>query len=199
MFLVIISSLILLSANLVVSHSTLENGLETVLSNQLSSQCYKAAFGILNEKNKNFKDLFAELINGDHNLEKLLNDRLSEDCRNEVGKILIKESDMFANLKQRYFRSKRSFDLFNQVPQSVIGNEWNQFEAIIADQLPKECLKNLEDIIQKNSKNFQNIFIDRKRSARSVEVKEIIDNLFGLPKQFCNLFSNGLYFIDLIF
>lgn len=183
----LIFSLILLSAaNSVVSNSALfQDGIEQVISRQLSEECYEDIVGILEESNKNFKDLFVEINTERHTLDDAVARNLPVNCLNELSEIFIQHRNMINNLFARYGRS-----VDDDVPHQIVV-EWNKLQTIIAEELPKDCLKNLQDIIHKNNKYFKHLFIGTPRSARSVELQEMMENLFSIPKHLCNLFSNG--------
>lgn len=185
---VIIFSLILLSANLVVSKSLFEDGLE----NLISRPCYDEVLAIFKEKKIDFKDLFAG-INEGNNLDAEIARGLPDYCFQEIKDLLTMEKKILDNV---FIRNGRSVDLLDKVPHPIV-DEWKKLQSIIAEELPEQCLENLEDILNKNKKYFKHLFIGMPRSTRSAEFQEMIDSLFGIPKHFCNFFSNG-WFISLV-
>lgn len=192
---VIIFSLILLSANSVVSHSTLfEDGMKNVVSDQMSEGCYKDVLNILKQNSKNFKDLFDELnspTNEGNTLYAALTRNLPPNCIEEIDTFLYKEKKFFENVFKKIERSERSADLLDEVPHPIVV-EWKNLQAIIGKLLDKKCLQKLEDILAKNKNDFEHLYIGTQRSARSAdEMQEMMKNIVSIPKQFCHIFSNG--------
>lgn len=191
---VIIFSLILLSANSVVSHSALfEDGMKNVVSDQMSEGCYKDVLNILKQNSKTFKDLFDELnspTNEGNTLYAALTRNLPPKCIEEIDTFLCKEKKFFENVFNKIERKERSADLLDEVPHPIVV-EWKNLQAIVK-LLDKKCFQKLEDILAKNKKDFEHLYIGTQRSVRSAdEMQEMMKNIVSIPKQFCHIFSNG--------
>lgn len=150
MWLVLLSSLVLLSAQVVVSMPFSEKAptLEKFMADKLSIECYEDLEELLENNNK-FNDFATnfKLSKGWAYIDQVIGDRLSDFCKKEMEVAYNSEKKVIDTILGRFSRSadnQADIDA-SHVPHPIVV-EWENLKDIIHRTLPEGCREQLEDI-----------------------------------------------------
>lgn len=177
MWLVLLSSLVLLSAQVVVSMPFSEKAptLEKFMADKLSIECYEDLEELLENNNK-FNDFATnfKLSKGWAYIDQVIGDRLSDFCKKEMEVAYNSEKKVIDTILGRFSRSadnQADIDV-SRVPHPIVV-EWENLKDIINRTLPEGCREQLEDIIKEHSMSFRHLFGSKNRLSRDITVYDI--------------------------